>query len=176
MAARKQRPSQKMTPGGRSGVGDAQHVRLYHWILKSEAWQSLSGNACKLLLLVWKRHNGENNGEISFSNREAAQLVPCGKNQAGGLFRELMEKGFLKVAEKGSFDFKTHHATTWILTAERLKDNPPTKDFMSWKNPKNQKSVPSGGIYSPPGRDCDPLPVPAGGTDDPLARDRDPDF
>ena len=59
-------------------------VGLPHWMMKSAAYQSLPGDAIKLLLAVWQRHNGLNNGEITFACREAASLgLPRSTPQAG---------------------------------------------------------------------------------------------
>jgi hypothetical protein len=44
---------------------DAQHIRLYHSMIKSPAWSALSGDAVKILLDLWHYHDGRNNGQIS---------------------------------------------------------------------------------------------------------------
>ncbi|PLX36036.1 MAG: hypothetical protein C0605_08365 [Hyphomicrobiales bacterium] len=49
-------------------------------------------------------------------------------------FHELEEKGFIKSKQKGGFDFKIRHATTWILTEYGHGGKLATKDFMSWGN------------------------------------------
>ncbi len=109
------------------------HVRLYHWMLNSPAWQALSPGARSLLIEVWARHNGQNNGEISFSVREAAKNLRVSKDTAAKWFHELEEKGFLKARRRGSFHWKGSKATTWEVTAERCADQPAGKDFMRWK-------------------------------------------
>ena len=50
----------------------ARHIRLYHWLLRSEAWQSLSANARAIYIEMATRYNGSNNGQIPFSVRDAA--------------------------------------------------------------------------------------------------------
>jgi hypothetical protein len=54
--------------------GSDRFIRLPHYMLKSPAWKLLSPNAKALLLEVWARHNGVNNGEISYAVREAAAI------------------------------------------------------------------------------------------------------
>lgn len=58
------------------GVGGSdptiRYVGLTHLVLNSQAWKTLPGDAIKLLIDVWKRHNGVNNGEITYGCRGAA--------------------------------------------------------------------------------------------------------
>jgi hypothetical protein len=46
-------------------------IRLQFFMLKSDAWRSLTPDAKAILLHVWERHNGINNDEISYAVREA---------------------------------------------------------------------------------------------------------
>jgi len=50
--------------------GTARFVALHHWMLKSTAFRALSPNAKAVLLHVWERHNGSNNGQIVYATRE----------------------------------------------------------------------------------------------------------
>lgn len=125
------------------------HIQLYAWMMDSPAWRSLSLGARSLLLEVWYRHNGQNNGQISMSVREAARLLNCGRNTPMKLFDELQEKGFLEATKRGSFDWKVARdhptnkgrATTWRLTMERCNGDPATKEFMRWRPEKKQSAV-----------------------------------
>jgi hypothetical protein len=92
----------------------------------------MSPNASKLLLAVWRRHNGSNNGEISFSVREA-EAIGFSKDQTSRAFKELVSKGFLKVRTDSAFTCKLRLARTWEITAEACDDRPPSKDFMRWQ-------------------------------------------
>ena len=78
-------------------------VMLDHWLLESEAWRALSPGASRLLIEVWARHNGQNNGHISYSVREAAELLGVSKDTASKWFHELEAKGFLKARQRGAF-------------------------------------------------------------------------
>ena len=122
-------------------ASDRKHIRLHRWMMDSPAWQSLSLGARCLLLEVWNRHTGENNGAISMSVREASDLLGIGVNAPTRLFGELQDKGFLKVRRKGSFTRKGGKASTWELTMERCDGNPPTKEFMRWRPSKIQNTV-----------------------------------
>ena len=130
------------------------HVRLYHVMLNCPAWQSLSPGARSLLIEVWARHNGQNNGEISFSVREAAIKLRVSKDTAAKWFHELVAKGFLKVRRQGSFRWKGGKATTWEVTAERCDERAASKDFMRWKpTAKIQNAVLLRGTSGPTERD-----------------------
>ena len=99
--------------------------------IESEAFRYLSGGALKLLIMVRKRFNGINNGHISFSVREGRDLLGYSMNTVARYFDELVDKGFLRIKEKGSFTYKKRHATTWIITCEEY-NNQKTRDFKHW--------------------------------------------
>ena len=99
--------------------------------IESEAFRYLSGGALKLLIMVRKRFNGINNGHISFSVREGRDLLGYSMNTVARYFDELVDKGFLRIKEKGSFTYKKRHATTWIITCEEY-NNQKSRDFKHW--------------------------------------------
>jgi len=99
--------------------------------IESEAFRYLSGGALKLLIMVRKRFNGINNGHISFSVREGRDLLGYSMNTVARYFDELVDKGFLRIKEKGSFSYKKRHATTWIITCEEY-NNEKSRDFKHW--------------------------------------------
>ena len=107
-------------------------VQLNYLLIKSNAFKEVSGGAFKLYVKVRERFNGVNNGEIGFSVRDASNKLGISRMTASKYFKELEEKGFLKIKEKGSYNFKSRHATTWIITAERYNHKAPSNDFMSW--------------------------------------------
>jgi hypothetical protein len=77
---------------GRSRLG-ARFVKLEHWMLRTQAWRSLSPACRALYVELAQRYNGSNNGEISMSVREAAELVNIAKDTAGKSFHELERRG-----------------------------------------------------------------------------------
>ena len=91
-------------------------------MLEAPAFRALPGNAVKLLLILAKRFNGNNNGDISLSVREAAAEIGCSVNHALKCFRVLEREAFI---------------TTWRLTWLETNNpnalsgkDPGTKDFM----------------------------------------------
>jgi hypothetical protein len=94
------------------------HVRLYHWMLRAEAWQSLGAMARALYVELSSRYNGTNNGQIIFSVRQAAKALHASKDTAARAFDELQARGFIAVRRKGGFNLKEQkgQATEWRLT------------------------------------------------------------
>jgi hypothetical protein len=94
----------------------SRHVRLYHWLLRSEAWQSLSANARAIYIEMAARYNGSNNGYVPFSVRDTANRVHIGKNAAHAALRSLEVRGFIVATRRSAFNVKTKIATEWRLT------------------------------------------------------------
>ena len=128
------------------------HVRLYHWLLRSEAWQSLSPNARALYIEIAARYNGSNNGRIHFSIREAADVLGIGKNAAAKALAQLQERGFIVVAKRGGFNlrYKNQMATEWRLTEFScdITNTFASKNFLRW-SPEKHFTVPVRGQTVP---------------------------
>lgn len=112
-------------------------------MMRSPAFKALSGGALKLLLCVWRRHDGKNNGQISYSVREAVDELGCAPGTAAKWFQELIELGFLAIEKKGAFSVKTKRATEWRITLESSHGGQaPTRDYQRWRPPdENQNTV-----------------------------------
>jgi hypothetical protein len=126
------------------------HVRLYHWMLNSPAWRSLSPVARSVYIQLASRYAGTNNGRISYSVREGADELRAGKTTIQRALSELEEHGFTVAMKRGAFSLKFKHATEWRLTEFHcdVTLQAATKDFMKW-TPKNQKSVPVADLSVP---------------------------
>ncbi len=125
---------------GRSAGNIPRFVRMYHWEMDCAAYRALSCYARALLLEIRKRYNRTNNGKISMAVREAATALNCHKDTAAKALQELQDKGWIRVTQKGSFDWKKKVATTWRITDQPIGaglDTPETKEYASWK-PKDE--------------------------------------
>jgi hypothetical protein len=122
----------KVNATGRSN-GEARHVRLYEWMMRGRAFDSLSFGAVRALIELYRLFNGENNGELFMSARELARRLHCGKSLAAELLAELHAKGFIRPKRLGAFNVKRGPATVWILTEHAHAGHLPTKDFMRWQ-------------------------------------------
>ncbi len=129
-----------MAKANRKGRNDgAKHVRLYWWLLDCPAYRNLSCYGRALLIEFIYRHNGENNGAVIMSVREAAERLDVALNTASKALAELQDKGFIRLAKAGSFNLKRRHATEWTLTMFSVGDIKPTKIFLNWKPPEKTK-------------------------------------
>lgn len=115
------------------------HVRLYAWLLKTPAWRSLNVGEVALLVLLYSLHNGNNNGQLFLSIREAAVRLHVSQRTVWKWFQTLKERGFIKEAQKGGFELKIRHATTWILTEHPVGNALPTKEFARWQPPADSE-------------------------------------
>ena len=106
-------------------------VMLRHDIMDSPAWKFLSPNARCVWLEIMRRYNGNNNGNIALSCREAAELCNISKNTAARAFQELQDTGFIKIGTFAGFKNKHRVSTRWVVTHERCDNKPPTNE---WRN------------------------------------------
>jgi hypothetical protein len=125
---------------GRSGRDPREkHVRIYGYEMQSEAYRSLSTDARSLLLEFRYRFNGGEN-RIPFSVREMAErLGRAGQRRIKKACDQLLDRGFIELAQPGSFHRKTRHASEFYLLNEPIGDQEPRKDYMRWKKPRQSK-------------------------------------
>lgn len=117
---------------GRS-LGSERHVRLHHWMLRTVAYKALSLAGKAALVELYGLYNGQNNGQIFMGVRQLAQRLDIAPNTAQKALRDLLDKGFTRIKQKGSFNLKSRHATEWILTEFEYGGQLATKDFFRWK-------------------------------------------
>lgn len=114
-------------------------IKLDHGLLKCDAWQHLSPDATTVLLDLWSRHNGINNGMIGYAQRAAHECLcrahghQVSRRRATAALQEIQDKGFAVVTKDSTFTTKTKLAREWQLTAEKVGDNSPTREFKHWK-------------------------------------------
>jgi hypothetical protein len=142
------------------------HVRLYHYVIDSPAWQNLGAVPRAIYVEISRRYNGQgtNNGRIPYSIREASASLNIGKSTAARALASLEQHGFIVAARKGHFDRKVKHSTEWRLTEFVCDVNGelPTKEFMKWKPPPamhSRKPVPRVGL---PVLGAGPTGIPSG--------------
>ena len=129
---------------GRS-KGEPRHVRLYHWMMETAAWQSLNATQRAIYLEMVARYAGpgSNNGKLPYSVREAAESLGIGKTTAADALAVLEQRGFVVPMTKGAFSRKVRHATEWRLTEFPcdVTHALPSKEFARW-SPEIQNTVP----------------------------------
>jgi hypothetical protein len=114
---------------GRSKRGPP-FTSLGHWIQDSAAWMALRPDDVRILLGIWRRHTGANNGKIGFGTRDGKQFQMSEAATRRSLDR-LMEKGFIRCRQAGSFDQK-RLVREWEITAEPCDNRGAAKNFMKW--------------------------------------------
>lgn len=121
--------------------GEGQYMPLPYNLTRSAAFRRLSGNALKVFIEIRSRFNGVNNGRLSLSYQDAADLLGMSKSSVKRAFDELVEKGFLKKRREGQWYGRL--AAEYILTTEGHDGHLATHDWKQWAPPKREKSRPS---------------------------------
>jgi len=115
----KRRKGNKPNATGRNS-SNSRFARLDHRILASNAYRSLSPNARSLLVELVMMHNGENNGSLYLSVRDAAHRMGVADLAAAGrALDDLQELGFIELTLDAYFKVKASHksrARCWRLT------------------------------------------------------------
>ena len=130
--AKGNKPNQK----GRS-KNDRQHLRLFYFMAHHEAFQGLSGAAVKVWIELRCRYNKYNNGQLSLSYQQAADTLHLSKSTVARAFKELQEKGFIKLRRPGQWYGRL--AAEYITTDCPLDGHPATNDWQKWKPPEKPK-------------------------------------
>src|SRR5919106_604184 len=111
-------------------------VKLDHELMDSPAWRTASPHVRRLVLAIWRRHNGANNGKIPYGRRDAQRDLGCGSTQATRYLREAEERGFIVPTRRGAFDWKcgarAARATTWRITMEPHNGQAATNGWTDW--------------------------------------------
>lgn len=133
-------------------------TQMIHQVLDTPAFKSLTPLAqCIYFKLKRKAgYNGDRNGEVFYSCRDAAAEYHCHQDTARKAFDLLQARGFIKPTQIGSLGCQGQgRATTWRLTELGTPENRrPTKDFLEWgpgrdfqvvrgKSPPNKKRKPA---------------------------------
>ncbi len=104
-----ERKRQKHTGRGK----DHSFLRLPHFLLDSEEFAALSGNAIKLLLDAAKEFKGANNGNINLAWSRLASRGWVSQGTAHRAKHELLEQGFLRCTRHGGKNRCSLYALTW---------------------------------------------------------------
>jgi len=121
-------------------------------MLRSPAYRSLDCYARCLLIELNRLYRPGKNGSLFLSTRMAAELLNASPQTAMRAFHALADRGFIKARQRGDFNWKARHATTWVLTEFEHAGSIPTKEFTRWqRTTEKQNTVPRGEQTVPPG-------------------------
>ena len=124
-------PGRKPNRKGRSQ--EPRFVKFHEGVYTSNAWRSLDPVARSLLLEVWQRHNGRNNGQIPLSAREARAALGVHPRKIKKALADLEERGFLVCHYRGAFNVKEPRASEWEITTEGCDGRPPRALYRKWQ-------------------------------------------
>lgn len=117
-------------------------VMLQDHMTNSDAWRDLKPAAVAIYLLIAKRYNGQNNGQISLSIREAAAMAHVAPGTAQKALETLQDHGLIICRKKGAFSVKKRHATEWELTCwPSVLGGAAKRDYQRWQPPQKQNTV-----------------------------------
>jgi hypothetical protein len=118
-------------------TGNGRYVALTHWMMRTDAWRSLSTVARCAYIELSARYAGpgSNNGRLPYSLREMAEALNVSKMTAQRALHILQDRGFIVETKRGAFSLKERHATEWRLTefGDDVTGALSTKDFARWK-------------------------------------------
>ena len=98
-------------------------------MIRSAAYEKLSSNAVKLLILMqihWRMYE-----PIAYSVTEAQNRVGYSRGKAHEALRELESHGFIKLMLEAHFHKQL--ARKWRLTFRDYNDHKPSDDWRNWK-------------------------------------------
>ena len=89
-----------------------------------------------------RRFNGSNNGAIYLSHRDAAQALNVSRNTVGPMFRELEQRGFIRLKVAPHLGPSgIGQASVWALEELPTQDGKPAgKAFMRWTEKQNPRT------------------------------------
>ena len=124
----------------RGGAG--RHVQLPEWLQASEAWATMTPGARALYIELKRRFYGSNNGQIFLSHRDAAQALNLHRNTVGKFFRELEQRGFIRLTVGPHLGPSgIGQASVWALEELPTQDGKPAgKAFMRWNAKENPRT------------------------------------
>lgn len=104
-----------MTPAAQKQT----YCKLMHSLIDSEPFGNLSTGATRLILLLFRRHDGFNNGSIVCSKRDAMAWCHCGDAAALANLKELETARLISRTQKGRYHRFGNRAyciaSTWKL-------------------------------------------------------------
>ena len=98
---------------GQGKTGGPTFMQFFHYLKRSTSYHGLSPIARALLIEIFDRYNGGNNGMIVLSVREAQYELNCGPATVCRAMREIDDAGLARPTMVGAW--RGRHATEWRL-------------------------------------------------------------
>jgi hypothetical protein len=139
--------------------GKPKFLMIEGYMYRSEAYQSLMPSEKVAYDELKWRYDGGNNGRIGLGCRDlAAVLHTKSKTTATKALAVLAAKGFIVKTKASAFSVKHRAATEWRLTEYPcdVSGQLPTKEFLRWRAPPENKTQSTGRDTQSTERDSDP--------------------
>ena len=88
-------------------------LRLPHYVIRSEQWRALSGNAIKFLVELASAYDGSNNGDLSLTRGQALKKGWRSGETRDQAADEAVEAGFALLTRQGHKGVCNLYAITW---------------------------------------------------------------
>jgi hypothetical protein len=118
---------------------DELFVKLMLTTLDAPAWRALSHGARSVYIALKRRlrNDGNNNGKIFLSGRQAEAELRSKRDYIARWFKELEHYGFIVMMRPGYLGIEGKgKAPHWRLTEAAYGDDPPSRDFLHWDGTK----------------------------------------
>lgn len=131
--------------------GKSKFIMLEAYLLRSDAWRSLTPNDRALYLEFKWRYDGLNNGRIGFSARDAATALGVSQMTAIRSMNNLQDRGFVIKTKLSGFNMKSRVATEWRLSEYQcdVSGHVASRDFMKWAPGEKSTASPGERTASP---------------------------
>jgi hypothetical protein len=126
----------KKHPGKPYKREKGQFVLLPYSMLQHPNFLNLSSDSRAVLLDMHLGYHGHNNGEISYSVRQAAACLSSGSERAKRALDKLQNKKFIVCHKDSNFNLKLNKAREWEITHQ------PMNGHLASHLWKNQITVP----------------------------------
>jgi len=74
-------------------------VRIFHELIDSKAWKELSCYARTVYIEIYRKYNGSNNGNLSYTYREGIKIMT--RNRFSKALKELVNNGLIDIIRSG---------------------------------------------------------------------------
>jgi hypothetical protein len=112
-------------------------LAIEHWLLESGAYRGLSNQARCILVELMRRHDGGNNGRISFGGADGS-YVGLSRDVSERALTELEHARFIKPTTPAVPHLR--HPRKWHLAMYAADGKPATKDFMRELKPASTEA------------------------------------
>jgi hypothetical protein len=93
--------------------GKALFVQLPYWLMDSPRWQRLRPAAVRVWLQLMRQYDGQNNGRVFLSTRDAAAFCDLDKNTAASAIKQLEDEGLIENVRRYSASRTQRLAPEW---------------------------------------------------------------